>query len=67
MNESDCQEGDSKYLAPEVLQGNFGKPADMFSLGITAFELACDVELPSRGEGWHLLRSGKLPEEFTKG
>ncbi|RDD44669.1 Membrane-associated tyrosine- and threonine-specific cdc2-inhibitory kinase [Trichoplax sp. H2] len=66
MNESDCQEGDSKYLAPEVLQGSFGKPADIFSVGITTFELACDVELPSRGEGWHQLRSGELPEEFTK-
>ena len=27
---SEAQEGDPKYLAPELMQGKFGKPADIF-------------------------------------
>ncbi|XP_033126288.1 membrane-associated tyrosine- and threonine-specific cdc2-inhibitory kinase-like [Anneissia japonica] len=64
---SDAQEGDPKYLAPELLQGKFGKEADIFSLGITMLELACDLDLPRNGELWHELRSGKIPDEITEG
>ncbi|KAL1446628.1 hypothetical protein MTO96_028792 [Rhipicephalus appendiculatus] len=52
--------------------GDFGlvldlnQAADIFSLGITVLELACDLELPSRGESWHALRSGTLPRHFTQ-
>jgi membrane-associated tyrosine/threonine-specific cdc2-inhibitory kinase len=27
---SEAQEGDPKYLAPELMNGQFGKPADIF-------------------------------------
>lgn len=27
---SDATEGDPKYLAPELMDGKFGKPADVF-------------------------------------
>ena len=27
---SEAQEGDPKYLAPELMNGKFGKPADVF-------------------------------------
>ena len=27
---NDIQEGDPKYMAPELMQGHFGKPADIF-------------------------------------
>ena len=27
---SEAQEGDPKYLAPELMDGKFGKPADIF-------------------------------------
>lgn len=27
---AEAMEGDPKYLAPELLQGRFGKPADIF-------------------------------------
>lgn len=65
-NSSEPRDGDPRYLAPELMDGNFTKAADIFSLGITVLELACDLELPSRGENWHALRSGTLPHYFTQ-
>jgi len=50
------QEGDSKYLAPEVLTGNISKGCDVFSLGVTILEIACDLDLPSKGPLWSELR-----------
>ncbi|XP_075527795.1 membrane-associated tyrosine- and threonine-specific cdc2-inhibitory kinase-like isoform X1 [Dermacentor variabilis] len=63
---SDPLEGDPCYLAPELMEGHFTKAADIFSLGITVLELACDLELPSRGDNWHALRSGTLPHYFAQ-
>ena len=63
----DALEGDARYVAKEVLTGEFGPKADIFSLGISLLELACDLDIPMGGETWHYLREGKLPEEFTKG
>ncbi|KAH7983926.1 hypothetical protein HPB52_015334 [Rhipicephalus sanguineus] len=65
-NSSEPRDGDPRYLAPELMDGNFTKAADIFSLGITVLELACDLELPSGGESWHALRSGILPHYFTQ-
>lgn len=61
-----AMEGDCRYVAPELLQGYFSKAADIFSLGITILELACNLDLPKNGYLWHKLRSGLLPEEFIK-
>ncbi|KAK8760906.1 hypothetical protein V5799_027827 [Amblyomma americanum] len=58
----DPLDGDPCYLAPELMDGQFTKAADIFSLGITVLELACDLELPGRGRNWHTLRSGSLPD-----
>lgn len=66
-NSKIAQDGDSKYLAREVLNNAPGKPADIFSLGISILELASDLDLPSRGDGWHMLREGRTPEEFMEG
>jgi hypothetical protein len=52
----DGNEGDSVYLAAEVLDQQIGPAADIFSLGLTAFELAARVELPANGEMWRELR-----------
>ncbi|VDM28525.1 unnamed protein product [Toxocara canis] len=60
------EEGDSKYLAPETLNSPPSKPADIFSLGISILELATDLDLPSRGDGWRMLREGNIPEVFTR-
>ncbi|KAI6651853.1 Membrane-associated tyrosine- and threonine-specific cdc2-inhibitory kinase-like [Oopsacas minuta] len=49
-------EGDNMYMAPELLRKSFGKPADIFSLGLTILELLTNMELPSQGPLWHKLR-----------
>lgn len=59
--DTDC-EGDKVYMAPEVLQGVFDKPADIFSLGLIALELAADVVLPTDGPSWSALRRLELSE-----
>ncbi|CAJ0579671.1 unnamed protein product, partial [Mesorhabditis spiculigera] len=58
------EEGDSKYLAPEILNGPLTKAADIFSFGITVLEVATDLSLPSNGESWHQLRTGQIPDRF---
>ncbi|KAJ0060597.1 hypothetical protein NL108_016586, partial [Boleophthalmus pectinirostris] len=63
----DMQEGDPRYMAPELLQGEYGPAADVFSLGVSILELACNLEVPNGGEGWQQLRQGCLPAEFTSG
>ncbi len=59
----EVQEGDPKYLAPEVLQhsNNISCAADIFSLGMTFLELATDLDLPRGGDLWHQLRNDNVP------
>lgn len=64
-NRDDPVEGDARYMAPELMDGDFTKAADVFSLGITILELACDLELPGQGEHWHSLRTGTLPADVV--
>ena len=64
---SDAMDGDSKYLAPELMDGCLSKAVDIFSLGIAVLELACSLEVPQSGPLWHELRNNKLPLEFTQG
>ncbi|KAF9485940.1 hypothetical protein BDN70DRAFT_889660 [Pholiota conissans] len=56
------REGDKLYLAPEVLQGRYGKAADVFSFGMTILETASNVVVPDQGEGWQRLRR----EDFSQ-
>ncbi|KAL0956458.1 hypothetical protein HGRIS_002604 [Hohenbuehelia grisea] len=55
------REGDKLYLAPEILQGTYGKAADVFSLGMTMLETATNIVVPDQGEAWHRLRQ----EDFS--
>lgn len=55
------REGDKQYLAAEVLQGVYGKAADIFSLGMTMLEAAANIIVPDMGEPWHKLRK----DDFT--
>ncbi|XP_078509005.1 membrane-associated tyrosine- and threonine-specific cdc2-inhibitory kinase [Lissotriton helveticus] len=64
-NLSEAQEGDPRYMAPELLNGEYTKAADIFSLGMTILEIACNMDLPKGGDGWQQLRHGYLPSEFT--
>ncbi|KAG1667258.1 Membrane-associated tyrosine- and threonine-specific cdc2-inhibitory kinase [Nymphon striatum] len=65
-NLSEAQEGDPKYLAPELMRGCFTKAADVFSLGITILELATDLEIPKEGALWQKLRSGYIPFDSNR-
>ncbi|KAK0525993.1 mitosis inhibitor protein kinase swe1 [Tilletia horrida] len=52
------REGDREYLAPEIMsRGQYGKPADMFSLGILMLEAAANVDIPDNGEAYQKLRN----------
>lgn len=53
-------EGDRRYIAPEILNGKYDKPADIFSLGLIMFEIASNVFLPDNGPHWHALRQGNF-------
>jgi len=52
------EEGDRRYMAPELLQDQFDKPADVFSLGLILLEMAANIILPENGQGWQMLRAG---------
>lgn len=57
------REGDREYIAPEIIsRGQYGKPADVFSLGLVMLEAAGDVNLPDNGEPWHKLRNDDLSD-----
>jgi len=51
----DFEEGDSVYMAPELftVRRIASCEADIFSLGVTMFELATDFQLPKDGVKWH--------------
>lgn len=55
-------EGDREYIAPEILRGQYDKPADVFAMGLIVFETAGNVELPDNGMSWQKLRSGDLSD-----
>jgi serine/threonine protein kinase len=55
----DGHEGDTKYMPPELLSSCVKHPsADIFSLGLSVYELAANLEVPLEGPRWHELRSG---------
>jgi serine/threonine protein kinase len=60
----DGQEGDARYMPPELLSSGARQPSsDIFSLGLTLYEIATDqhVEMPSEGPRWHALRGANGP------
>ncbi|VDM06934.1 unnamed protein product [Wuchereria bancrofti] len=61
------EEGDGKYLAPEVLQKGAHKPSDIFSLGMTMIDICTDLELPNSGDLWQGFRYKNIYHEFTEG
>ncbi|KAI9883328.1 MAG: hypothetical protein M1823_004899 [Watsoniomyces obsoletus] len=55
-------EGDREYIGPEILMGQFDKPADIFALGLMMLEIAGNVELPDNGPSWQKLRTGDMSD-----
>jgi len=55
-------EGDREYIGPEVLMGQYDKPADIFALGLIMLETAGNVELPDNGASWQKLRCGDMSD-----
>ncbi|KAG0360489.1 hypothetical protein BGZ54_009504 [Gamsiella multidivaricata] len=56
----DVTEGDKYYMAQELLNGECGKHSDIFSLGMTLYEMVTNQvdDLPGEGRLWHRLRDG---------
>lgn len=63
-SDNTVEEGDSRYMPIEMLSwapvDNLTK-CDIFSLGITAFELVTHTPVPPHGDEWQLLRSDHWP------
>ncbi|KAF7846553.1 hypothetical protein BT93_L4167 [Corymbia citriodora subsp. variegata] len=55
-------EGDREYIGPEVLRGQFDKPADIFALGMIMLEIAGNIVLPDNGTSWQRLRNGDMSD-----
>jgi serine/threonine protein kinase len=60
---ADFEDGDRRYLAPELLAGRCSHPAaaDVFSLGLSMYQLICGQPLPSDGPEYRMLRDGTAP------
>lgn len=68
----DIIEGDSRYISQELFHfdknSKLDYKCDIFSLGLTIFELIAKIELPYNGQLWHKIRGEdfKIENYFEK-
>ena len=52
-------EGDTRYISPEVFykqKNNISNKTDIFSLGLSIYEILTEIELPLNGDEWQNIR-----------
>lgn len=54
------EDGDSRYMAPEIIKSKCVFKSDVFSLGILFAELLSGIVLPKFGADWKMLREENL-------
>eukprot|EP00126_Sphaerothecum_destruens_P012200 Sdes_comp20985_c0_seq1m19498 len=64
ISSPDVEEGDCRYMAPELLKEDFTHitKADIFALGMSVYELCIPDNLPKNGAKWQALRSGQIED-----
>jgi serine/threonine protein kinase len=64
----EINEGDQRYMAPEMLRETYENlaTADIFSLGASLYEMVLHRELPGNGPEWHEIRRGMLDPDALK-
>ena len=69
-NCTDELEGDSIYISPELFYKNkeslISNKSDIFSLGLSIFEILTNFELPKNGDLWQLIRKKGIPNELLQ-
>lgn len=62
LDHPEVEEGDCRYMAPELLRDDHSnlQKADIFSLGLTIYEVGHGLDLPKNGDEWQRLRRGEL-------
>lgn len=60
-------DGDSIYISPELFYKNFEQishKTDIFSLGLSIFEILTGFNFPKNGELWQNIRKNGIPDEL---
>ena len=60
-------EGDSMFISPELFfkdRDIITKKTDIFSLGLSIFQILTNVDLPKNGVEWQLIRTEGIPKDL---